>query len=157
MAKRTSSPPDQAQQRKGFRRRKAKAQAQQEAEARRVAGLPVSNTHAAGVDIGSWSHWVCVGADDAAHIREFPAHTDGWHALVAFLHEHQVTTVAMESTGIYWVPLYELLEAQGFEVLLVDPQLHQAGPGPPQDRPPRLPVDLPLAQCRPAGRGLPPR
>ncbi len=125
MAKRTSSPPDAAQQRKGFRCRKAKthakAQAQQEAEARRVEGLPVTNSHAAGVDIGSWSHWVCVGADDAAHVREFPAHTEGLHALVTFLHEHQVTTVAMESTGIYWVPLYELLEAQGFEVLLVDP------------------------------------
>jgi transposase len=81
----------------------------------------VTNLHAAGVDIGSWSHWVCVGTEDAAKVREFPAHTDGLHALLAFLHEHQVTTVAMESTGIYWVPLYELLEAQGFEVLLVDP------------------------------------
>jgi transposase len=125
MAKRTSSPSDQAQQRKGFRRRKAKAhakaQAQQEAETRRVEGLPVTHTHAAGVDIGSWSHWVCVGADETVHVREFPAHTEGLHALVAFLHENQVTTVAMESTGIYWVPLYELLEAQGFEVLLVDP------------------------------------
>jgi transposase len=43
------------------------------------------------------------------------------HALLAYLHQHQVTTAAMESTGIYWIPLYELLEAQGFEVLLVDP------------------------------------
>ncbi|HEV3261533.1 MAG TPA: IS110 family transposase, partial [Gemmataceae bacterium] len=110
---------------KGYRRRKAKAHdkvhARQEADVRRLEGLPVTQAHAAGVDIGSWSHWVCVGADDAAHLREFPAHTDGLHALVAFLHEHQVTTVAMESTGIYWIPLYELLEAHGVEVLLVDP------------------------------------
>jgi transposase len=125
MAKRTSSPTDPAKQRKQFRRRQAKAQAKvqahQQAEARRVEGLAVTNPHAAGIDIGSWSHWVCVGADDEAKIREFPAHTDGLHALLAYLHEHQVTTVAMESTGIYWIPLYELLEAQGFEVLLVDP------------------------------------
>jgi transposase len=125
MPKRTSSPADQAQQRKGYRRRKtkaqAKAQAVQDAAARRLEGLPVTNAHAAGVDVGSWSHWVCVGADPAAHVREFPAHTDGLHELMAYLHEHQVTTVAMESTGIYWIPLYELLEADGFEVLLVDP------------------------------------
>jgi transposase len=125
MAKRTSCPPDPAQRRKGVRRRRAKAhakaQAQRDAEARRVEGLPVTNPHAAGVDIGSWSHWVCVGPDDAAHVREFPAHTEGLQAPVALLHAHQVATVALESTGIYWVPLYELLEAQGFEVLLVDP------------------------------------
>jgi transposase len=125
MAKRTPPPSDPAPQHKSYRRRKAKArakvQARQDAEVRRVEGLPVTQAHAAGVDIGSWSHWVCVGGDEAAHVREFPAHTDGLHALVAFLHDHQVTTVAMESTGIYWVPLYELLEAQGFEVLLVDP------------------------------------
>ena len=42
-------------------------------------------------------------------------------AIAAFLSEHQVTTIALESTGIYWVPLYELLQAEGFEVLLVDP------------------------------------
>jgi transposase len=64
---------------------------------------------------------VCVGANEAGQVREFPAHTDGLHELLAYLHEHEVTTVAMESTGIYWIPLYELLEGHGFEVLLVDP------------------------------------
>lgn len=125
MVKRASSSSAQAQQHKGYRRRKAtaqaKAQALHEAEARRLEGLPVTTLHAAGADIGSRSHWVCVGANEATQVREFPAHTDGLHALMAFLHEHQVTTVAMESTGIYWIPLYELLEAHGFEVLLVDP------------------------------------
>jgi transposase len=123
MAKRNASSA-QAQQRKGFRHRQTRARnqvaARQEAEVRRVEGLPVSNPRAAGVDIGSWSHWVCVGLDEST-CREFPAHTDGLHALVAWLHEHQVTTVAMESTGVYWIPLYELLETEGFEVLLVDP------------------------------------
>jgi transposase len=54
-------------------------------------------------------------------IEEFPAHTDGLKAIAAFLREHQVNTIALESTGIYWIPLYELLRAEGFEVLLVDP------------------------------------
>jgi transposase len=43
------------------------------------------------------------------------------HAIVAYRRQQQVTTVAMESTGVYWIPLYELLETEGFEVLLVDP------------------------------------
>jgi transposase len=88
----------------------------------------VQHPHAAGIDIGSRSHWVCVGFTteaDAGLIREFPAPTDGLKAIAAFLREHQVTTIALESTGIYWVPLYELLQAEGFEVLLVDPSYSQ--------------------------------
>ncbi len=84
----------------------------------------MQHPHAAGIDIGSRSHWVCVGfSSEAASclIREFPAHTAGLKAIAAFLREHQVNTVALESTGIYWTPLYELLAAEGFEVLLVDP------------------------------------
>ena len=125
MAQRMTATTDPTQQRKTFRRRKAQAaarlQARQEAECRRVEGLPVTHAHAAGIDVGSWSHWVCTGADQARQIREFPAHTDGLHALLAFLQEQQVDTVALESTGVYWIPLYELLEAHGIEVWLVDP------------------------------------
>jgi transposase len=54
-------------------------------------------------------------------IQEFPAHTAGLKAIAVFLREHQVTTIALESTSIYWIPLYELLQAERFEVLLVDP------------------------------------
>jgi len=122
MAKRNSAAAEQKQSQQRFRRRrgraKAKSQAHQAAEVRRVEGLGVVNAHAAGIDIGSWSHWVCVGA---AAPQEFPAHTEGLHAIVAYLRQQQVTTVAMESTGVYWIPLYELLETEGFEVLLVDP------------------------------------
>jgi transposase len=117
-----------AQMAKAYRRRRAKAQAksaaQVETEVRRVEGLSVLNAHAAGIDIGSRSHWVCVGVSadqDAEVIREFSAYTEGLHDLVAYLRHYEVTTVAMESTGIYWIALYELLEANGFEVLLVDP------------------------------------
>src|SRR5262249_2948751 len=72
---------------------------------------------------------------DSRLIQEFPAHTAGLKAIVAFLREQQVNTVAMESTGIYWIPLYELLSAEGFEVLLVDPSYsHQLRGRPKTDR-----------------------
>ena len=93
-------------------------------EAARVEALPVQHPHAAGIDIGSRSHWVCAGfATDAASylIREFPAHTAGLKAIAAFLREHHVDSVAMESTGVYWIPLYELLQSEGLEALLVNP------------------------------------
>ena len=141
------SPPSgqqgQAQsQRQAYHRRKARAKAKSEAhrqqEAAQVEALPVQHPHAAGIDIGSRSHWVCVGfTTDAASclIREFPAHTAGLKAIAAFLREHQVTTIALESTGIYWIPLYELLQAEGFEVLLVDPSYsHQLRGRPKTDR-----------------------
>jgi transposase len=129
-------------QRHAYRRRKARAKAQSEArrqeEAGRVEALPVQHSHAAGIDIGSRSHWVCVGfTTDAASclIREFPAHTAGLQAIAAFLREHQVKSIALESTGIYWIPLYELLQAEGFEVILVDPSYsHQLRGRPKTDR-----------------------
>ena len=100
--------------------------------------LPVLRPHAAGIDVGSRSHWVCVGFTteaDAGLIQEFPAHTAGLKAIVVFLREHHVNTIALESTGIYWIPLYELLQAEGFEVLLVDPSYsHQLRGRPKTDR-----------------------
>jgi transposase len=138
-----SGQPAQAQaHRQADHRRKTRAKAKGEAlrrkEAAQLEALPVQHPHAAGIDIGSRSHWVCVGFTTAAAsclIREFPAHTAGLKAIAAFLREHQVDTVAMESTGIYWVPLYELLQAEGFEVLLVDPSYsHQLRGRPKTDR-----------------------
>src|SRR6266567_2569907 len=119
-------------------RAKAKSEALRQKETAQVEALPVQRPHAAGIDIGSRSHWVCVGfTTDAASclIREFPAHTAGLKAIAAFLREHQVTTIALESTGIYWVPLYELLQSEGFEVLLVNPSYtHQLRGRPKTDR-----------------------
>ena len=109
-------------------RRKARARAQaaaaHQAEVDQVNALPIHHRHAAGIDVGSRSHWVGVGfaaRDPSDRVREFPAHTDGLRALAACLHAHGVTTVALESSGVYWIPLYEPLESQGLEVLLVDP------------------------------------
>jgi transposase len=128
--------------RQAYQRRKdwakAKGEAMRQKEAAQVEALPVLRPHACGIDIGSRSHWVCVGfatEADSGLTREFPAHTDGLKAIAAYLREHQVDTVAMESTGIYWVPLYELLSAEGFEVLLVDPSYtHQLRGRPKTDR-----------------------
>src|SRR4029453_16429344 len=122
--------------------RKTRAQPKSETPGRDAAApveaLPVHHPHAAGIDIGSRSHWVCVGfTAEAASclIREFPAHTAGLKDIAAFLREHQVSTIALESTGIYWIPLYELLQAEGFEVLLVDPSYsHQLRGRPKTDR-----------------------
>src|SRR5262245_56163385 len=143
----SASPPSarqaQAQaHRQAYHRRKTRAKVQREARQRReaaqVEALPVQHPHAAGIDIGSRSHWACVGFTAAAAsrlIQEFPAHTAGLQAIAAFLREHQVTTVALESTGVYWIPLFELLQAEGFEVLLVDPSYsHQLRGRPRTDR-----------------------
>src|SRR4051812_9597942 len=132
-----SGRPAQAQRRRKTRARD-KSKALRQTGAARVEALPVQHPHAAGIDIGSRSHWVRVGfTPDAASclIREFPAHTAGLLAIAAFLREHQVNSIALESTGIYWVPLYELLQAEGFEVLLVDPSYsHQLRGRPKTDR-----------------------
>ena len=119
----------QQQQRRQYRQRQQRAAEgtarRHERAAQQVSVLPVSNPKAAGIDIGSRTHWVCVGysavADDDRHIREFSTYTDGLQSVVAWLRELGVTTVAMESTGIYWIPLFEMLTDQGFEVYLVDP------------------------------------
>ena len=110
-----------------YRQRKARGHAKVEsrraAEAATLVALPVTNPHAAGIDIGDRSHWVCVGftAQDDDRVGEFPSHTQGLRDIVAYLRQHEVCSVALESTGIYWVALYEMLAAEGFEVLLVDP------------------------------------
>jgi len=79
------------------------------------------NKMAAGIDIGSSSHFVAVpeGCDDVS-VREFPSFTTDLYALADWLEQCGIETVAMESTGVYWIPLYELLESRGFDVKLVD-------------------------------------
>ena len=79
------------------------------------------NTMAAGIDIGSKSHFVAIpeGCADVC-VREFQSFTSDLHELANWLESCEITTVSMESTGVYWIPLFELLESRGFEVLLVD-------------------------------------
>ena len=83
--------------------------------------LTITHPNAAGIDIGSASHYVAVPPDrDDESVREFSSFTEDLHALADWLKACKVDTVAMESTGVYWIPLFELLESRGFTVLLVN-------------------------------------
>src|SRR3990172_8163746 len=86
--------------------------------------------NAAGIDIGSAAHWVAVPEDrDAQPVRKFSSFTHDLHRLADWLEACGVETVAMESTGVYWIPLYEILEERGFEVLLVNARHVKNVPG----------------------------
>lgn len=89
--------------------------------ARREPVLERVNLPAAGVDVGATKHLGAVPPDSTEDpVREFNVRTEDLVAIAAWLKECGVRTVAMESTGVYWIPLYETLEAAGFAVLLVD-------------------------------------
>jgi transposase len=101
------------------RRKKAKSRSF------KISNLPAQlqhiNLNAAGIDIGSECHMVAVPEGRAeVSVREFGTFTADLEALVAWLKKCGVTTVAMESTGVYWIPVFELLERRGFKVKLVD-------------------------------------
>jgi len=84
--------------------------------------LDTVNLHAAGVDVGAEEHWAAVPAcDDPQPVRRFGANTADLEALADWCWACGITTVALESTGVSWIPLFEVLEARGFQVLLVDP------------------------------------
>ncbi len=79
------------------------------------------NLNAAGIDVGSDLHMVAVPEErDEVYVREFGAFTSDLHAIADWLKKCGVTTVAMESTGVYWIPLFEVLEQHDIEVKLVD-------------------------------------
>jgi transposase len=83
--------------------------------------ISLTHPNAAGIDIGSAAHFVAVPPDrDDEPVREFASFTADLHRLADWLDACGVDTVAMESTGVYWIPLYELLESRGFNVLLVN-------------------------------------
>ncbi len=83
--------------------------------------LQVLHLHAAGIDIGAREIYVAVPPDSCAdNVRSFPTFTEDLHALRDWLQQCGVTTVAMESTGVYWIPLFQILEAAGIEVCLVN-------------------------------------
>jgi len=92
--------------------------------------LALMNPHAAGLDIGSAEIWVCVPADrDPQPVRAFGTFTPDLAALADWLRACGIETVAMESTGVYWIPAYELLEARGFKVYLVNARHLKNVPG----------------------------
>jgi transposase len=86
--------------------------------------------NAAGIDVGASSHWVAVpphAAEEA--VREFGPMTDDLNALADWLLQCGVDTVALESTGVYWIPVYEVLEQRGLTVWLVDARQLKYVPG----------------------------
>jgi transposase len=90
-------------------------------EVKPVNVLSQINVTAAGLDIGAAEIYACVPADrDQQTVRAFATFTTELHALADWLAQCGVETVAMESTGVYWIPVYEILESQGFEVCLVN-------------------------------------
>lgn len=88
------------------------------------------NPNTAGIDCGSAEHFVAVPPDrDTTPVRSFPTFTGDLHRLADWLTACRVTSVAMEATGVYWIPLYEILDARGFTVLLVNARHVKNVPG----------------------------
>jgi len=98
---------------------------------RRSPAIVVNRPQVAGVDIGSREHWVCgpASVDGAANVRVFGCTTPQLNELVDWLESQKVESVAMESTSVYWIPLFELLEARGIEAVLVDARQMHNVPG----------------------------
>jgi transposase len=87
-----------------------------------VEGLPVIRPKVAGIDLGSNEHWVCAPCvtGSGREVEVFRATTPELERMAAWLKEREVESVAMESTGVYWIAPHELLERHGLEVVLVN-------------------------------------
>ena len=101
------------------------------ARAQSKGGLKRLRPNVAGIDLGAREHWVCgpEGNDGKPSIRTFRTTTPELERLVVWLQEQGVVSVAMESTSVYWIPLYEMLESNGIEVVLVNARHLSGVPG----------------------------
>jgi transposase len=91
---------------------------------------PVLNPHAAGIDVGATSIYAAVPADQHSEpVRCFGTFTQDLLALAYWLKECEIRTVAMEATGVYWIPLFQILEERGLEVCLVNARHAKNVPG----------------------------
>jgi len=92
--------------------------------------LEVVHPNAAGIDIGNAAHYVAVPPDrDAEPVRRFDCFTQDLHAMADWLKRCGIATMAMQSTGVYWLPVYEILVERGFEVFLVNARHTKNLPG----------------------------
>ena len=92
--------------------------------------LVLINPDSAGIDIGSREHYVCVPADrDDKNVRKFAAFTSDLREMAAWLKKCGIRTIAMESTGVYWISVFQILETSGFEVILVNARHVKNVPG----------------------------
>ena len=111
--------------------KKKKARAKTRKKSKNPFFLPKIRPNVAGIDLGSKEHWVCCppNKDGSPNVRVFGAVTSGLEALVSWLLEEGITSIAMESTHVYWIPLYELAESRGIEVFLVNARQMHNVPG----------------------------
>jgi len=133
-----------ARARKQVVRRAAEAEPGKQVRPAAQGDLLITHRHAAGIDVHAAEHFVAVAPEDVpagfvspdrklpAGVRKFGTNTADLEAIADWLKACGVTTVAMESTGVYWIPLYDLLASRGFEVLLVDPRQTKHAPGRPK-------------------------
>lgn len=93
--------------------------------------LKAIQPNAAGIDLGSKEHWVAgpPGDDDKPNVQCFGTTTPELYRLADWLQEQSVETVAMESTGVYWIPLFEVLDSRGFQVVLANARQISNVPG----------------------------
>lgn len=88
---------------------------------RRVSQIPVINDYAAGIDVSDTEMMVAYPIKkDTLEVQSFGCFTRDLHSIAQCLKEHSITSIAMESTGVYWIPLFLLLQEKGFEVSLVN-------------------------------------
>lgn len=110
--------------------RKANKKQPRAAQGARKSGLPVLNRDAAGIDVGAREHYVAVPAErDEQPVRCFGAFTEDLHRLAQWLLQCGIKTVALESTGVYWIPLYQILESYHLTVKLVNARQVKHVPG----------------------------
>jgi transposase len=98
---------------------------------REIEGLPVMRSNVAGIDLGSTRHWVCAPSAKGVgrEVTDFGGTTPELIRMAKWLRERKVTSVAMESTGVYWIAPHEVLEAEGFEIVLVNTRQLARVPG----------------------------
>ena len=97
---------------------------------KRCEELPILHPYAAGIDVGASELFVAVSADRDPHpVRSFPPFTRDLNALADWLQQCGIRSVAMESTSVYWIPVYQILESRGLEVCLVNAQHVKNVPG----------------------------
>ena len=97
---------------------------------RRCEALPILHPDAAGIDVGASELFVAVSADrDQYPVRSFPTFTRDLNALADWLQQCGIRSVAMESTSVHWIPVYQILESRGLEVFLVNAQHVKNVPG----------------------------
>ena len=92
--------------------------------------FPLIEPNSAGIDIGATEIYVAVPADRAPQpVRKFETFTEDLHAAAKWLKECGIASVAMESTGVYWIPIFQILESYGFTVILVNARHVKNVPG----------------------------